>query len=338
MRELIGRLEVVDDNAASALRVIAHFDSLVEARVSVPALLRAAAALAGCGVGLHEAASGTTRVVDAKGVDVAFTAAVPAIRHPVDPARGSSVWLARTNDPGPMDELILERLTRALQARPGGRSTADGVEVAVRLACDADLTVTERAAALRTLGLRGRVTVIALDQSARLAARRSAVIDDWRILLVADGEIEPTVPTDQVAGTAVVDANDLPLGWQRAMLARRLGVALGPVGSSASYESLGPLAGLTQQLPADLVSSMPEVIAFTALAADHPWVPATVYAIVGCPSARQAAAELRVHHSTLQERVAWLEQRLGFSVREPEGRHRASLTVALWRIAAADTR
>jgi len=58
MRELIVRLDVVDDDAASALRVIAHFDGLVDERASGPAMVRAAAALAGCPAAWHDSDSG----------------------------------------------------------------------------------------------------------------------------------------------------------------------------------------------------------------------------------------------------------------------------------------
>ena len=52
MRELIDRLGVADSGAAGALRVIDHFDRLVEAGAAPTALVRAAAALAGCPAGL----------------------------------------------------------------------------------------------------------------------------------------------------------------------------------------------------------------------------------------------------------------------------------------------
>ncbi|MCZ0999527.1 hypothetical protein O1M63_17720 [Streptomyces mirabilis] len=47
MRDLINRLEVTDDATAGALRVIDHFDRLIEERASVAAVVRATAALAG---------------------------------------------------------------------------------------------------------------------------------------------------------------------------------------------------------------------------------------------------------------------------------------------------
>jgi hypothetical protein len=46
LRDLIVKLEVVDDTAARALRVIDHFDRLIAKRPSVAAMVRAVAALA----------------------------------------------------------------------------------------------------------------------------------------------------------------------------------------------------------------------------------------------------------------------------------------------------
>ncbi|MFI6792096.1 hypothetical protein ACIBG4_32690 [Nonomuraea sp. NPDC050383] len=56
-RKLIARVEVVDDTA-SALRIIDLFDQLVEPDAVRPAVVRAAAAMAGCPAGLHDAGRG----------------------------------------------------------------------------------------------------------------------------------------------------------------------------------------------------------------------------------------------------------------------------------------
>jgi sugar diacid utilization regulator len=45
-----------------------------------------------------------------------------------------------------------------------------------------------------------------------------------------------------------------------------------------------------------------------------------------------AAAALLVHHSTLQERIAHADRLLGWPVREPHGRHRLYLALALRRL------
>ena len=59
--DVIGRVEVVDDHTASALRVIDHFDRLVEEQATTAAAIRATAVMAGCPAGLHDAGPGLVR-------------------------------------------------------------------------------------------------------------------------------------------------------------------------------------------------------------------------------------------------------------------------------------
>ena len=100
MRELIGRVEVVDDDMASALRVIAHFDSLVTERASVGALIRAAAAL-GSPVGLREATSGRVSRVGADGQVLTASSPGPIrLEVPVDAGHEQVLWL-EGDRPGP---------------------------------------------------------------------------------------------------------------------------------------------------------------------------------------------------------------------------------------------
>ena len=163
MRELIGRLDVVDDDAASALRVIAHFDGLVDERASGPAMVRAAAALAGCPAAWHDSDSGVTRRVDPAGRPLGpagWQGGWPRVT--LDTGRDGAVWLERSDEPGPLDRLILERLGKALDTTAGPRADTGRVAHAVRVACDPDLTVAERRPAVETLGLAGSVTVWAV--------------------------------------------------------------------------------------------------------------------------------------------------------------------------------
>ncbi len=56
MDDLAIRLAALDPEAASAVRVIAHFDALQEARAGLQSIVRAAAVLAGCPVRLRDPA------------------------------------------------------------------------------------------------------------------------------------------------------------------------------------------------------------------------------------------------------------------------------------------
>ena len=54
--------------------------------------------------------------------------------------------------------------------------------------------------------------------------------------------------------------------------------------------------------------------------------------IASTTSLRAAAAHLRIHHSTLQERLLRAERALGWSVTDPHGRLRFQLALVLHRL------
>ena len=53
--------------------------------------------------------------------------------------------------------------------------------------------------------------------------------------------------------------------------------------------------------------------------------------MVEAPSVRRAAEEVHVHHSPLQERLAWLGSRLEWDLTTPASKARAALVLLLWR-------
>ncbi|THV41778.1 hypothetical protein [Glycomyces buryatensis] len=117
MRELIGKLESSDDPSAAALRVIDHFDRLVEERATAAAVVRAMAALAGCPAGLHDAERGVVRRFDPAGRRLPDTEHVSSARLAVPGRIGTRVWLERPDAAAdPLDSLLLERAARTVQA------------------------------------------------------------------------------------------------------------------------------------------------------------------------------------------------------------------------------
>ncbi|MDF3150087.1 helix-turn-helix domain-containing protein, partial [Streptomyces sp. T21Q-yed] len=60
---------------------------------------------------------------------------------------------------------------------------------------------------------------------------------------------------------------------------------------------------------------------------------ATLHAVASTVSLRAAAAEINVHHSTLQERLAHAEHLLGWPLRTPQGRFRLGLALAMRHLA-----
>jgi hypothetical protein len=317
--------------------VISHFDALVDQRASTAALLRAAAALANAPAGLHDGTTGRTARVDTAGRAMpgpgATDAAPGCPRVEIDQGHATSIWLERPGEPGPLDQLILERCAQALRTTLRGVHGPVSDAAAVRIACDSHVTIQERAAALGALRLAGRVTIVATPATSAPSAKRRALIGDTWALLLSDSEPpEAALPAGACAGIAHVHDGDVPTGWLRASQALQLAIdpaAGGP--AHVRHEELGAIATVAEAFAPRKAAAAPDVQAIERLRARRPWVPTTLYHVVGQQSMRQAAAALHIHHSTLRQRVDWLEEQLGYSVRNPNGRLRAATAWTLWR-------
>ncbi|MFE6556210.1 helix-turn-helix domain-containing protein [Nocardioides sp. NPDC057767] len=330
MRDLIGKLEVVDDDAASALRVIDHFDRLVDERASSAAVVRAAAALAGATVGLHDAARALVRRFTPDGRTLTGKDEGDRRHEPVPGQPGSWLWLERAGDDGPLDALILERAARALQALSTGSSqpSASGM---VRIACDPDAGEADRRDAVARLGLAGPVTVIS-STSANLP---TTLISTMGPLVVGLLPGTPALPEGIRAGAAVApDPLQLPSALEQARTALRLAATVGGLAPSVvRHEDLGALAVIAERISAAEAAGVGDVRRLDELLAGHPWVVDTLHAVLDQPSLRQSAALLHVHHSTLQDRLTWLSGQLGYSPVKGRGRQRAAVALLLWRVA-----
>ena len=330
MRDLIGKLEVVDDDTASALRVIDHFDRLVDERASTAAVVRAAAALAGSTAGLHDAARALVKRFAPDGRSQVATVEGDWRHEPVPGQPGSWLWLERTGEDGPLDALILERAARALQALGTGTPdpSAGGL---VRIACDPEATDADRRDAVARLGLTGPVTAV-LTPSANL---RATLFSTVGALVVALLPGTATIPEGIRAGAATAsDPMQLPTAFEQARTALRLAAEVGGLAPSVvRYEDLGALAVIAERISADEAAGVGDVRRLEELLDRHPWVVDTLHAVLDQPSLRQSAAMLHVHHSTLQERLTWLSGQLGYSPAKGRGRQRAAVAVLLWRVA-----
>lgn len=335
MRELIVRMTVTDDDAATALRVIAHFDALVEHGASTAAIVRATAALSGTVAGWRDgerttriAPTGATLLEPGPPVDPAWPRVV------LDRSGTSAVWLEPSDDDGPLDRLIVERCAQALRAKlPGGGRSASREEL-TRLACESEATDRERADALVALGLGGPVLVAVTGVSVvPLGALRCLMADQWIALAAGDADPTTMAPVGARVGSCLVDDGDLPSGVRRARRALALAVAPACGGPAhVRFEELGALATIAAAVPEETARADPDVVQLEALRARRPWVPATLRAVTIEPSLRQAAVALHLHHSSLNARLRWLADELGYQVTDPSGRERAAAAWAMWRV------
>ena len=167
MRSLLLRLSGLDADTATALRVIAFFDALVEHHASAEALVRATSGLAECGCGMQLADGrrwrfAPTGEVLPGGADIVSGRA----DFEVNDIAGS-LWLERPGERAPLDDLVLERALLAasiLLADQRPRRIAGLVDPSlIEVVLSRRESLADRCRALRALGL-------VPDQPLRVAA------------------------------------------------------------------------------------------------------------------------------------------------------------------------
>jgi hypothetical protein len=325
MKELAGRLTALDPDAGAAVQVIAYFDRLSESRAGLEALVRGAAVLAGVPARLVDAdrrvhvrveTDGTRRDTDLP-PDPAWPSAA------LTPGGAAALWLERAEAaPSVVDAVILERAAGAIRLvldRTRGRAPADDPAL-VETVLDATAPEPARVHAARGLGL---------DPT---APARALAPYDGRPRIVA-GEAE--LPVGRLGVGPAVPVLELPASWAAARTALRFtadGTAHDPGPRVVHADELGGVA-LLAGLVVPGAEPPPDVRTLEAAAASTPWLLATLHAVAATASLRAAAAEVNVHHSTLQDRLTHAEHLLGWPLRTPQGRLRLHLALTMRHLA-----
>jgi hypothetical protein len=260
------------------------------------------------------------------------------LSSPLETGGPPALWVERAGAYSLVDVMVLDRAAFAARAalhRTRGRGQ-HGVDdpAAVETVLDADVPERDRLRAAGLLRLPGEGVFRAI----------ACPGDPGRIETVAKTRTgrtrETLAPDDRLrAGHGrtgigpAVGLADLPASWaqaKRALAFAAEGTEHDPGPSVVVAEELGLLALLPAALdPAGPPS--PDVLALEAAAAEAPWVLSTLEAFTAHASLRLAAASLFLHHSTLQSRIASIEQDLKWSVRDPQGRLRVQLALAVRR-------
>ncbi|MGC7094724.1 helix-turn-helix domain-containing protein [Amycolatopsis lurida] len=315
MKDLVGRLSALDPDAGAALKVIAYFDRLVESRAGLEPIVRGAAVLSGAVARLTVPDRRVRIRVDADGHRLGDGPQPDADWPRADLRSGGVLCLERPGPAGPVDAMVLERAVAAMHGVLG--VAARTVERDPReVVLDATTPVEARLRAARRLGL---------GETARAVA-----LEGGRIRVEAAGT---PVPEEERQGIGpVVPVPELPGSLAAARTALRFAATDPDPGPRVVHaDELGGLAVLATAIGHD-TEPVPDVVAFERALTCAPWVLPTLVAVAGSPSLRTAATTLVVHHSTLQERLAHGETLLGWPVRDPRGRLRLQLAIALWRL------
>jgi PucR C-terminal helix-turn-helix domain len=341
MEALAERLSHLDSQAEGALRVVMFYDTLMRRRVDLPALARASAGLAECVVGIR--LHGTERVIrsspDGRPASAPGPPASTAAPITLDEEEIGTAWLERPGPPGPLDQLLLDRLAIAAAAvveRYGPARTTMADPALVELVIGADSDEAARARALRLLGFPADLPVrvaavrsqLPLDQVGGLVcpARlvKAAPLADVGVILAAT--VDPArFPAGVRAGIGAADRPDR--SWRQARTALRFTTPRQPV---VHHDDLGALA-LLAQVPQDAAWDNADVAAIARMAG-NPEDLKTLDAYCAAGSVRRAADLLHLHHSSVARRLEQLGKTLGIDLTEPTGLTRARLALTTWRL------
>ncbi|MFD7630316.1 PucR family transcriptional regulator [Streptomyces sp. NPDC059851] len=363
MEALAVRLSGLDPYVDGAMRIVAFYDTLMRRRVDLPALARASAGLAECVTGIRLHGTGRAIRIAPDGNQAPPPGAPPPPGPPYPPGAASppgappwtaasttapitldeeeigTVWLERPGPPGPLDEVLLDRLAIAAAAaaeRYGPARTTMADPALVELAISPDSDEAARARALRLLGFTAGLPVHAvavrselpLDQVGALvcAGRPVKAAPLGAVGVVLAGRVDPArFPAGVRAGIGAADSPDR--SWREARTALRFTTARRPV---VHHDELGALA-LLARIPEEAARENADVAAIARLA-DVPEDLETLDAYCTAGSLRQAADVLHLHHSSVARRLDQIARTLGIELTDPTGLTRARLALTLWRL------
>jgi len=331
VHQLVVKLSALDPDAGAAVKVIGRFDALIEGRAGLEPILGAVAILCHTPARLVIGRHGVDLRVDADGRAERSAAQIDPqwLCSPLEPGEPNAFWLERGGDYSLVDAMVLDRAAfaaREVLHRTRGRSTSATGTVddpaAIEVAVDAGASERERRRAAALLRLPPQGLVRAIARAGSPASIESVTTSRRGGPRRGRTGIGPAVAPP-----------DLPVSWAQAKIALAFaaeGTDRDPGPSVVHAEELGVLcqlaAGIDWTAP-----PAPDVRALENAAAAAPWVLSTLDAFTSHASLRLAAAALHLHHSTLQSRIAAIEHDLGWQVRDPQGRLRAQLALAVRR-------
>lgn len=330
MRELVGKLDILDPGSSNSLKVIEYFDALVDGHASPQTLLRGAAFISGVTAGIDSGRSHFT--IDARGNLGAAGNAAGWLTH--DLPGGGVVWIERQGDKHSNDDMILERLAIGMAIALERTTQPESSRIAVDAVIDSNEPVeARRAAALRLrLAPEALYTVVAEPANGSRRQASSTMVATRAGLIRATVMLSMDVTEAQRAGVGIaVTSQALDRSWKSAFTALRLTHDSRPVIRAADLGTFILIADVAD----DLIVQTEDSVALAALLKHAGPTLSHLESLVSEESLRASAASVGVHHSTLQAEVRRISNALGFDVRSSEGRLRLALALKLHRLSSA---
>ncbi|WP_461171437.1 helix-turn-helix domain-containing protein [Arthrobacter sp. Z1-9] len=334
MERVLRELARFDTSGESALPIIAAFQHIAERAVWDEAdILTAMSQYSGypariaLGGGVYLRAE-----VDGR---LSHDATPPHERWPAERTSGSdadSIWLERIGPVTLTEAVILHssaELLRKLRERAAAGHSTEFNDPLAAIVATADLALTERL--LQRLGIDPAVECVAIAQPGPTVGLQMTVGDS-----VAANWSDSLGPSDRfgVVRTGIgirVQAIRFAESWKTALTALSLaseGSDFDPGATVMRYEDVALLARLTE---AKGLADSPDVVGITRLCIEVPWAARTLDGIARQTSLRLVASMLFTHHSTVQSRLAIMEDRLGWEVTTADGKLRLQLALAARR-------
>lgn len=330
MHFIVAELDALAPDAGAAARVITKFDELLESGASLEGILSVASVLTGCTSRLVHADYGVHLRVGADG-KVADT--LPSLDPrwpcaPLAPGGPPAIWLEQVSPCSMTEAMVLDRA--AFTVREVLRRTRSGAGNAVtspsllELLFDPEADVDDRLHAARLMQLHGttayRAVVTPADGLGSVVAEK-------------DGPRAGSQSGQRRGVGPAVPVLDLPRSAGLARTALRFtaeDTESDPGPSTVLADEISSLILVAKAFdPSDPPADV-QALAHAARLAS--WVLRTLERYTSHSSLRLAAEALYVHHSTLQNRLTIIEKDLGWSVRDPQGRLRIQLALALRRL------
>ncbi len=361
MEGLLRRLSADGSEAENALRVIAFFDRLVEARGAIDEVVRSSARLIGGNAG-YQAESGDPAIsYDSRGrVSPASPSSASLIKNVASQTAAlGQVWIDTSTDNAALGELVVERMALAAGIVLGreARATSSGQWSAVATLIATDASPTEREEAARAIGFRVDWTIRAVVVLHNLASTPTdAQIQKWAdesgakattshqddaasIVLVHERNPNSPIggpPWSALTGigsrAAITDASE---SLRTARLAVRLTSSiLGP--TVVDYDKIGPFAQLSS-ISREAAGSSALVKQLIYLAQSDTGR-AELEALDGfCRyrALRPASIEMNLHHSSLANRLKNAERKIDINLDSTDDVAQLTLALQLYRIATS---
>ncbi|MEX5637656.1 helix-turn-helix domain-containing protein [Parafrankia sp. FMc2] len=318
--------------------------------------MQGAAKIARCAAGMYDVERGRLLRSDPAGNLTTLDGPFSGPLH-TELEDGASVWLERTDDPEPLDMLLMERFAAAVRAAITRGAQSRSLEDAsglVEIALAESTGEIDRLRALRMLGFRSdrdiRVLATLATETDSMdpyigVLRRAGSVAQWAVvgetavlLVSADARALSSAPFSRLGVGPALPPLRAASSFGCARVALRFAVERPHRDHIVYWDDLSGLALIAAHVPAHEVVGLPDVQAMIRLSSSARGrdMIASIESLLAEGSLRRAAAASHLHHSSTAARIRRAESLLGFGLDSPIGRARAVMALWLMRLVAGD--